>query len=422
MNQIVASIIFLATIAAIIARPPRFPEWLAATTGAFLMVVAGVEPARDAALEIAEQWNVLLFFAGLTAVVAVAESAGFFAWVAYLAATVANGSGRRLFFAVIAAGVLITLFLTNDAAAVVMTPLVFVLVRRLRLPATPFAFACTFIANGASVALPISNPINIIIGTAAHFRLGEYVALLWLPALTGIVATVAMLWILFRRAVRIKFNSASVVRPDDDPRYTMEVSALLGLTAVAFITVSATGGSVGLTAAVAGAVLIGHGFSRRALRWPRVVSEMNPGIVIMVAALFVAVDGVRHSGLLNSAAATAVAVASAHPSLAGPFAALASAAAANLFNNLPTALIVVGTLHVGALPVDVARHFAAGAIVGCDLGPNLTTVGSLSTLIWLVLLRRRGLKISAAEYFKVGIVLAPVVLACSIAALWLASR
>jgi len=386
------------------------------------MIVTGVEPARDAALEIAKQWNVLLFFAGLTAVVAVAESAGFFAWVAYLAATTAHGSGRRLFFAVIAAGILITLFLTNDAAAVVMTPLVFVLVRRLRLPATPFAFACTFIANGASVALPISNPINIIIGTAAHFRLGEYVALLWLPALTGIVATVAMLWTVFRRAVRVKFNGASVIRPDDDPRYRIEVSIFLALTALAFITTSAVGGSVGLTAAVAGATLLCHGLYRRALRWPRVVSEMNPGIVIMVAALFVAVDGVRHSGLLNSAAATVIAVATAHPSLAGPLAALASAAASNLFNNLPTALIVVGTLHVGALPVDVARQFAAGAIVGCDLGPNLTTVGSLSTLIWLVLLRRRGLKISAAEYFKVGIVLAPAVLACSVVALWLANR
>ena len=149
---------------------------------------------------------------------------------------------------------------------------------------------------------------------------------------------------------------------------------------------------------------------------------MNPGIVIMVAALFIAVDGVRHSGLLNSAAATVVAVATSHPSLASPLAALATAAASNLFNNLPTALIVVGTLHVGALPEYVARQFAAGAIVGCDLGPNLTTVGSLSTLIWLVLLRRRGLKISASEYFKVGVVLAPVVLACSVAALWLANR
>lgn len=422
MNHIIAATIFLATIAAIIARPPRFPEWLAATTGAILMVVAGVEPARDAAREVAAQWNVLLFFAGLTAVVAVAESAGFFAWVAYVAASAAHGSGRRLFFAVIAAGILITLFLTNDAAAVMLTPLVFVLVRHLRLPAAPFAYACTFIANGASVALPVSNPINIIIGTAAHFRLGEYVALLWLPALTGIVTTAAMLWIVFRRAVRVRFDGASVIRPDDDPRYRTEVSVFLGLSALALITTSAFGGSVGLTAAVAGAILIGHGFYRRALRWPRVFSDMNPGIVIMVAALFVAVDGVRHSGLLDSAAATIVSVATLHPSLAGPVAALASAVASNIFNNLPTALIVVGTLHVGALPVDVARQFAGGAIVGCDLGPNLTTVGSLSTLIWLVLLRRRGLKISAAEYFKVGIVLAPAVLACSVAALWLANR
>ena len=99
-----------------------------------------------------------------------------------------------------------------------------------------------------------------------------------------------------------------------------------------------------------------------------------------------------------------------------------TAAASNVFNNVPTALIAVGTLHVGLLDPEVTRHFAAGAIVGCDLGPNLTTVGSLSTLIWLVLLRRRGLHISVAEYCKVGILLAPASLACAITMLWLANR
>jgi arsenical pump membrane protein len=422
VTQVAATVIFLATIATIIARPPRFPEWLVATAGGLLMIVAGVEPARDAVLEIASQWNVLLFFAGLTAVVAVAESAGFFAWVAFAAANAAHGSGRRLFFGVIAAGTLTTLFLTNDAAAVVMTPLVFVLVRHLRLPAAPFAFACTFIANGASIALPISNPINIIIGAAADLRLGDYVALLWAPALTGVVATVALLWLVFRRNLRVKFNPASVAKPDDDPRYRFEVTVLLGLTALALMSTSAAGGSVGLTAAISGAAMLAHGFYSRMLRWRHVASDMNPAIVVMVAALFVAVDGVRHSGLLNPTAAMVVSAARAHPTLAGPVAALAAALASNLFNNLPTALIAVGTLHVGAFPAEVARQFAAGAIVGCDLGPNLTTVGSLSTLIWLVLLRRRGLKISASEYFKVGVVLAPAVLACAMLALWLANR
>jgi arsenical pump membrane protein len=422
VTQVAAAIIFLATIATIVVRPPRIPEWLAAALGALLMIAVGVEPVRDAAIEIAQQWNVLLFFAGLTAVVAVAESAGFFAWVAYVASVAAHGSGRRLFFGVIAAGTVITLFLTNDAAAVVMTPLVFVLVRHLRLPATPYAFACTFIANGASIALPISNPINFIIGSAAGLRLGDYIAILWAPALTAAAVTIGLLWYVFRRAIRTNFDQTLVRRFDDDPRYRIEVTVLLGIAALALVATSAVGRSVGLTAAIAGAAMLAHGFCRRALVWRRVVADMNPAIVIMVAALFVAVDGVRHSGLLNPGAAVVLATARAHPWLAGPMAAVVSAAASNLFNNLPTALIAVGIVHVGALDAGVMRQFGAGAIVGCDLGPNLTTVGSLSTMIWLVLLRRRGLKISAAEYFKVGVVLAPAVLACSVLALWIANR
>jgi len=422
VTQVVAAIIFLVTIALIIARPPRFPEWLAATVGALVMIAVGVEPVRDAALQIAAQWNVLLFFAGLTAVVAVAESAGFFTWVAYVASVAARGSGRRLFFGVIAAGTVISVFLTNDAAAVVLTPLVFVLVRRLRLPATPFAFACTFIANGTSITLPISNPINFIIGDAANLRLGDYVALLWAPALTGAAATIALLWFIFRRDVRVNFDRKLVRQPADDPRCRIEVTVLLGIVALALVAASGLGVSVGMTAALSGAAMLVHGFWRRAFKWHRVAAEMNPAIVVMVAALFVAVDGLRHSGLLNPTAAIVVAAARDHPSLAGPLAALIAAAASNVFNNLPTALIAVGTLHVGALHDPVARQFAAGAIVGCDLGPNLTTVGSLSTLIWLVLLRRRGLEISAAEYFKVGVVLAPTVLACAVLALWIANR
>ncbi len=376
----------------------------------------------DALHIVIAQWNVLLFFAGLTIVVAIAESGGFFAWIAYGAAVIAHGSSERLFFGTIIAGTIITLFLTNDAAAIVMTPLVYILVRRLRLRAAPFAFVCTFIANGASIALPISNPINFIIADAAHLRLGGYVGLLWAPAVAGMIATMVALWATFRRDVGVQFDPALVRQPLDDPRYRGEVTGLIGMTAIGLVAVSAAGGPVGVCAASAGVIMLAHGFLRRAIHWRRVAADMNPSIVVMVAALFVAVDGIRHAGLLNSAASLVVATARLHPSLAGPLAALMAATASNIFNNLPTALIAVGTLHVGAFPASVARQFAAGSVVGCDLGPNLTTVGSLSTLMWLALLRQRGLEISTTQYLKVGVLIAPVALAAAIAALWLASR
>jgi len=418
-----ALVIFLATVLTIVARPSRIPEWLAAVAGVFAMVAVGAESASDALRAAAAQWDVLLFFAGLMTVVAVAESAGFFSWVAFVVARAANGSARRLFLAVVLACAIISALLTNDAAALLMTPLVFGLASDLRLRPLPFAFGCTFMANSASLVLPISNPVNLMIAESAHLRLGTYLTLLWLPSLAAVGATFGVLWIVLGRKLRRRFDESLIAaEPIDDPRYRSEVTALLALTAAALIAVSAAGKLVGVAACAAALVMLGHAALRRRLDARRVLGDANPTIVLLIAALFALTQGVLRSGLLSGPLDALLRLSNLHAGLASAMTAIGATAAANVFNNLPTAALVVAALQHPSMTGALAHRVAAGAIVGCDLGPNFTTVGSLSTMLWLVLLRRRGLEVSSLAYVKIGLLVAPVTVALAVGALLLTAR
>jgi arsenical pump membrane protein len=400
-------------------RPRKIPEWVAALIGAALMVALGIESAGDAWRAAAAQWNVLLFFAGLMTIIAVAESAQIFVWIAHLSARAARGSARRLFLMVIIACAAITMLLTNDAAALVMTPLVFSLASQLRLRPLPYAFACAFMANAASLLLPISNPVNVVIAEAAHLTLDRYVATLWLAALVAAVSTAALLTILFARRIRRAFDPSTLEPPPGDPAYRAEVAMLLVVTGVALTASTLVGGLVGVVACAAAAVLLTHGLLRRRIELRRVASDVNPSIIILVAALFSLAEGVIKAGSLAPAFQSLSAL---PPKVAGVAAALAAAIAANLFNNLPTAALAGTALSHAAWPALLAHRIAAGAIVGCDLGPNLTIVGSLSTLLWLILLRRRGLEVSSLAYARIGVVAAPVALLGAIVGLMVTSR
>ena len=162
MHAAIAAVIFAVTLVAIVVRPQGVSEAWAAAAGAGLMLVtASVTPA-SALQTVAGEWNLFLFFLGLMLTAAAADMAGFFDWAADLAVVAAGGSGRRLLFNVLVVGALITTFLSNDATAVILTPVVYAIVSRLRLTVMPYLFAVAFMANAASMTLPISNPITRI--------------------------------------------------------------------------------------------------------------------------------------------------------------------------------------------------------------------------------------------------------------------
>src|SRR5271157_1948429 len=176
------------TIGLVIARPWRLMEASAAALGAGAMVLAGLVSARGAVSDVAGSWNILLFFVGLTGAAAVAERSGLFEALAGTSARLSGGSPKRLLVAVVAAGAIVAALLSNDAAALVLTPVVYVLVARFGLAPLPYVLACTFVADAASVALPVSNPVNVIVSDRLGVSAASLVPVLMPAALASVAA------------------------------------------------------------------------------------------------------------------------------------------------------------------------------------------------------------------------------------------
>ena len=205
MHAALAALVFVAALLLIVLRPRRLNEAIPAATGAAVMVVAGAISPANALSAIVGEWNLILFFLGLMLTAAVADMAHFFDWAAAVAAGAAGGNGRRLLLSVLLLSALITTFLSNDAAAIILTPVVYGVVTRLRLRVTPYLFAVSFMANAASMTLPISNPINILTGDRLHAPLAVYAQHLLLASLVSIAITVIVLMAVFWRTVALGF-------------------------------------------------------------------------------------------------------------------------------------------------------------------------------------------------------------------------
>jgi arsenical pump membrane protein len=412
VHAALAALIFVVTLIAIVVRPRQINEAWSAAVGAVLMVATGVVSPFAAASAIGSEWNLFLFFFGLMLTAAVADMAGFFDWAAGLAAAAAGGSGRRLLFNVFVLGAVITTFLSNDATAIILTPVVYTIATRLRLRVMPYLFAVSFMANAASMTLPISNPINVLTGDQLRAPLAEYEGHLLLASLASIAITTAVLMAFFWRSAagRFQFDWRSAVQSAvGDRAFFMMTIAGLVLLAAAYVVGSALLWPLGVVAIVGGTTLTALALVRRRLSSEHLSTHISPPLFIYIAALFVLVRGVQDAGITPALVAAAVSRASDAGSavMAGL---VGSAVASNLINNLPAVLVFVSGADAGGVPAALHAPFLFGALAGADLGPNLTPVGALSTMLWLVIVRRRGVQVSAWDFLKVGALVAPLTL------------
>ncbi|HZR42757.1 MAG TPA: SLC13 family permease, partial [Ktedonobacteraceae bacterium] len=237
-RTLLISVIALLTLIGIMTRPFKWNEAMFALAGAGLLLITGLIVPANAIATLLGEWNTFLFFLGMMGLSALAEAAGFFDWLAALAARLAGGSSRRLFLNVFLLGSLISMILSNDATALILTPIVYSLVTRLRLPVLPYLFACTFIADTASFLLPVSNPINIIVLSKFPFSLLTFLRLLFLPGLLVIGINISVFFLLYRRQLRDRFDikrlpseTASIKHPE----YFRYTCIILILVAVAYI-------------------------------------------------------------------------------------------------------------------------------------------------------------------------------------------
>jgi arsenical pump membrane protein len=395
----------------VIARPWNFPEFIWAAAGALLLVLFNLLPWADALAAAAKGTDVYLFLVGMMLLAEVARKEGLFDWLAAQAVRYSRHSAKRLFLIVYLVGTLVTVFLSNDATAVVLTPAVYAATRAAKVEPLPYLFICAFIANAASFVLPISNPANLVVFGAQMPLLSEWLRYFALPSAVAIVATYVSLRLTQRRAL-----DARVADVDEMPPLAAGgklAAAGIGLTAVALLGASALGRDLGLPTFVAGSLvtiivlLIGR-------RSPvPILKDVSWSVLPLVAGLFILVEGLNRTGVLPSLAGILKESAKASPQVTSWIAGVGVAATSNLVNNLPMGLVAATTSQTAQVP----EHITGAILIGVDLGPNLSVTGSLATILWLIALRREGEHIAAWQFLKLGLVVMPPALLLALVAL-----
>jgi len=418
-HLILGAAVMLAVLAGIMLRPGNVSEAWVALGGATLLVAGGYLPIGDVVGILVKEANVFGFFLGLMTIAALADQAGVFDLMATLIARRAGGNAFWLYVGTFVLGTLTTMFLSNDATALILTPIVYALVTRLRLPVLPFMFACTFIADTASFLLPVSNPTNILVTDAFGGGLLPFLRYLLLPAVTCIVINVAFFLLIFKRSLNLRFVVTEFQTAQTDSRFRRYTLVILGVIVVGYIIASALQVPLALVALGGRTLLLFCAQWLKHLEWKRLLREISWSLFGFVAGLFVIVQAVERLGILAPLSKALIHVA-ASGSLWGVLSiAMGGAVGANLVNNVPMTLILISALHGAPQVVSTHPALIYATILGVDLGPNLTTVGSLATMLWLVVLRRKGLDIAALDYIKLGLLTIPPMLIISSLEIWL---
>jgi arsenical pump membrane protein len=408
-NALTLAIAALA-IAGVIVRPARLPEAIWAVAGALAVVALGLVPWPDALGAVGKGLDVYLFLTGMMLLSETARREGLFDWLAVEAVLHARGSPRRLFLLVYGVGTLVTVFMSNDATAVVLTPAVFAAAKKARLEPLPYLFICAFVANAASFVLPISNPANIVLYGGHMPQLLAWLKSFTLPSIVSIVVTYLLLRWRMRRALAGQVDGVPERRTL--PRSAGVALAGIVLTALALIAASFLDVRLGWPAAIGGtltavAVLV----IERASPWP-VIRHVSWSVIPLVAGLFVLVRAIEGTGLIDSVTRELIALVQHSEALAAAVAGGSIAIASNLMNNLPVGLIAASVLTHAQPPLAVTD----AALIGVDLGPNLSITGSLATILWLLAIRRDGEHVDFWRFLKVGALVMPPALVLAIAA------
>ncbi len=416
MSTVLVWSITAASVAGVLFRPKEWPEAVWACLGALLLVMLGLIPVPHALAAVGKGLDVYLFLTGMMLLAELARCEGVFDWMATLAVRAARGSRLRLFGLIYAVGTLVTVFLSNDATAVVLTPAVYAAVKKARGEALPYLLICAFIANAASFVLPISNPANLVVYGKGLPPLLSWLRVFFLPSVCSIVATYLVLRWLSRK------HLAGRIEEITEPVKLSAIGkrSLWGIlvTGAVLITASGFGLDLGLPTCVAAilSVLLATEGKIRAVR--EIVRHVAWSVLPLVAGLFVLVEGLNNVGALSDLARVLEACTALPRIPASLISSFGIATLSNVMNNLPSGLLAGGAVKAS----HVAPYIRDSVLIGVDLGPNLSVTGSLATVLWLIALRREGEQITGWQFLKAGIVVMPPALLLATAATFLSDR
>jgi arsenical pump membrane protein len=388
-------------VAGVIVRPWRLPEATWAVLGAAALIVFSLISPSETLHAIQKGTDVYLFLIGMMVLAEFARHEGLFDWLAAYAVRQSRGSASRLFALVYGVGTLVTVFLSNDATAVVLTPAVYAAAKQAKAEPLPYLYTCAFIANAASFVLPISNPANLVVFGTHMPSLGSWLSQFAIASFAAIVLTY----------IALRFTQRSALTGSIESDVKLPVLSIGGrlvaggiaLTAILLLVASSLDWQLGLPTFLAGTVTgLVILLRQRAAPWP-VMKEISWSVLPLVAGLFVLVEGVEGTGLLAPLGHLIASQGAEAPGSTALAAGAVAGVVCNLINNLPLGLIA-GTLASGS---HLSASLTGAMLIGVDLGPNLSVTGSLATILWLVALRREGQEVSAWKFLALGVLVMP---------------
>ena len=426
--------IFAVTLILVITQPRGLGIGWSALGGAAVALLTGVIHWTDIPRVWHIVWDATFTFVALIIISLVLDEAGFFQWAALHIARWGRGRGTLLFALILVLGTLIAAVFANDGAALLLTPIMLAILIRLRLsPSAVLAFviATGFIADTTSLPLMISNLVNIVSANYFNIPFNRYAAVMIPIDLVAFGATFLVLWAYFRREIPRSYALDGLEQPSAavrDPLVFQASFPLLTLLLAAYfvtapyhIPVSAvTGAAAIILLGLAGRWHTGGRGQRIALG--KVLREAPWQIVLFSVGMYLVVYGLQRAGLTAWLSALLSWLAAQGPATATIGTGFLAAALSSVMNNLPAVLIgALAIHHAPGIPPLVRESMIYANVIGCDLGPKFTPIGSLATLLWLHVLERKGQTITAARYMKVGVVITPPVLLATLGALvwWL---
>ena len=425
-----ALLIFVVTLVLVIWQPRGLGIGWSAMGGAGIALALGVVHPHDIAVVWHIVWDATLTFVALIVISLLLDEAGFFQWAALHVARWGGGRGRRLFPLVVLLGAAIAAVFANDGAALLLTPIVVAILARLEFPpaaALAFVVATGFVADSTSLPLVISNLVNIVSANFFGIRFGRYAATMVPVDLVSLAATLAVLWLRYGRQLPRRYPLSGLEPPAAAIRDRVVFRAAFPLLVAllgAYFVLTARGVPVSAVTAAGALALLAlagrwhDGGRGRVIPLSRVLRGAPWQIVVFSLGMYLVVYGLRNAGLTGALSTVLVRLAAHGPWVAVVGTGFGAAILSSVMNNMPG--VLVGALSIDqahALPAATRALMAYANVIGCDLGPKFTPIGSLATLLWLHVLGGKGIRIGWLQYMRIGLAITPPVLLAALLAL-----